>query len=158
MKKMPPFLLALLLLACSCAPEELCEEDSVSDMVVSFKTETSGLLSDTTIADLTIYGIREGQPTWLLYDSVTLSEILLPLDPHHDESEFVFQANGKTDTLGLKHQSEIYLISYACGFGHQFTLDPEMQYGEGMILKDSLINPEVNTSLEDIEAHIWLYF
>jgi len=158
MKKMPPFLLALLLLACSCAPEELCEEDSVSDVVVSFKTETGGLLSDTTIADLTIYGIREGQPTWLLYDSVTLAEILLPLDPHHDESEFVFQANGKTDTLGLKHQSEIYLISYACGFGHQFTLDPEMQYGEGMILKDSLINPEVNTSLEDIEAHIWLYF
>ena len=147
-----------MLLACSCAPEELCEEDSISELVVSFKTESGGLLSDTTIADLTIYGIREGQPTWLLYDSVTLAEILLPLDPHHEISSFVFQANGKTDTLGLNHQSEIYLISYACGFGHQFTLDPELQYGEGMILKDSLINSTVNTSLEDIEAHIWLYF
>ena len=158
MMKLSPFFLALMTLAWSCAPEELCEEDSISELVVSFKTETSGLLSDTTISGLTIYGIREGQPTWLLYDSVTFAEILLPLDPHHDASNFVFQANGKTDTLGLMHKSEIYLISYACGFGHQFTLDPDMHYGEGMILKDSLINSIVNTTLEDIEAHIWLYF
>ena len=158
MKKLPPLLLALMLLACSCAPEEPCEEDSISELVISFKTETNGLLSDTAITGLTIYGIREGQPTWLLYDSVTFAEILLPLDPHRDESHFVFQANGKADTLGLMHTSEIYMISYACGFGHRFTLDPDMQYGEGMILKDSLINPIVNTSLEDIEAHIWLYF
>jgi len=156
--KAPLLLLVLSLLTFSCAPEEVCEEDSVSELVASFKTVSEGLNTDTTISELSIYGIREGQPIWLLYDSLSLSEILLPLDPHHDFSRFVFQEGGQTDTLTLTHSSEVYLISYSCGFGNQFTLDPDIQYGEGMFVKDTIINPLVNTSLEEVDTHIWLFF
>lgn len=150
--------LGLALLAISCTTQELCEEDSISELVASFKTITGGLVSDTTISALTVYGIRDGQPTWLLYDSMTYSEILLPLDPHHDFSHFVFQTGEKTDTLTLPHSSEIYLISYSCGFGNRFTLDPDIQYGVGMFVKDTIINPLVEASLEEEDTHIWLYF
>ena len=158
MMKVPLLFLGLILLACSCTTQELCEEDSISELVASFKTETAGIVSDTTISALTVYGIREGQPIWLLYDSVSYSEILLPLDPHHAYSRFVFQTGEQTDTLTLNHNSEIYLISYSCGFGNQFTLDPDIQYGEGMFVKDTIINPIVNTILEEADTHIWLYF
>jgi hypothetical protein len=151
-------ILVLCLLAISCAPEEVCDEDSVSELVASFKTEAEGTVSDTSFTALTVYGIREGQSIWLLYDSVNYSEILLPLDPHHDFSRFVFQVNDGTDTLTLTHSSEVYLISYSCGFGNLFTLDPDIQYGEGMFVKDTIINPLVNTSLEEVDTHIWLYF
>jgi hypothetical protein len=149
--------LVLILLALSCTTEEACEEDTISELVAVCKTEKEGAVVDTALPDLSIYGIREGQPTWLLYDSVTRSEILLPLDPHHDYSRFVFQAGEHTDTLILHHRTEIYLISYSCGFGNLFTLG-DIQYEAGWIVKDSIIHPVVNTSLEEIDSHIWLYF
>jgi len=148
----------LLLLSISCSPAEPCEEDSISELLALFKTETDGEVIDTTIANLRIYGIREGQPTWFLYDSVSVSEIILPLDPHHEFSNFVFIANGFSDTLALSHSTEDYLISFSCGFGHLFTLDPSPVYQGGMIKKDSIINPVVTTSLEEDETHIWFYF
>ena len=158
MKQALPFLL-LIFLAISCTTQDICDEDSISELVASFKTQSDGIVSDTSLSALYVYGIREGQSTWLLYDSVLVaSEILLPLDPHHTYSRFVFQVNEETDTLTLNHSAEIYLISYPCGFGNQFTLDPDIQYGEGMILKDTIINPIINTSLEEVDAHIWLYF
>ncbi len=154
----PLYLLILMLLAFSCTSEELCEEDSISELVASFKTETDGIVSDTTISNLRIHGIRADQPTWFLYDSIEASEIHLPLDPHHDHSSFVFIANGMSDTLSIPHSSEDYLISYSCGFGKLFTLNPDTSSIGGMIQRISLINPIVNTSLEEEETHIWLYF
>jgi len=156
--KAPLLFLVLFLLASSCTTLEPCDEDSISEMVASFKTETGGSVIDTTVSALTVYGIREGQSIWLLYDSISESEIFLPLDPHHDFSSFVFQTGEKTDTLTLPHSSEIYLISYSCGFGNQFNLETDIQYGTGMFVKDSIINPIVNTSLEEEDIHIWLYF
>jgi hypothetical protein len=149
--------LCLALFACSCTTQDVCEEDSISELVASFKTETGGILHDTTLSALKIYGIREGQDIWYLYDTVSGSQILLPLDPHHDASRFVFQTTGQTDTLTLGHSSELYLISYACGFGQLFSLG-SIQYKGGMIVKDSILNPVISTSLEKDEIHIWLYF
>ena len=156
--KAPLLFLVLILLASSCTTLEPCDEDSISELVASFKTETDGSVIDTTVSALTVYGIREGQSIWLLYDSISEDEIFLPLDPHHDFSSFVFQTGEKTDTLTLPHSSEIYLISYSCGFGNQFSLETDIQYGTGMFVKDSIINPIVNTSLEEEDIHIWLYF
>ena len=136
----------------------MCEEDSISELVAVFKTQTGSEVKDTIISNLRIYGIREAQSIWFLYDSVSASDILLPLDPHHDFSSFVLQANGFSDTLTLSHSSEDYLISFSCGFGHLFTLEADPAYGGGMIKKDSLINPLVSTSLYEDDIHIWLWF
>ena len=154
----PLFVLGLILLAGSCTTQEPCDEDSVSELVAVFKTETGGEVRDTTVSGLSIYGIREGQSTWLLYDSLSLSKILLPLDPHHDFSRFVFFTSIQSDTLTINHSSELYLISYSCGFGSQFTLDDYNQYATGMFTGDSTINENVNSSLEQEDVHIWLYF
>lgn len=154
----PLIYLALILLLSSCSTTELCDEDSISELVAVFKTETGGELLDTTLSNLRIYGIREGQATWFLYDSVSLSSVFLPLDPHKDHSSFVFLANGFSDTLTLTHSSEDYLISFSCGFGKLFTLEGDPSYEGGMIRKDTLINPVISTSLEEDETHIWLYF
>jgi hypothetical protein len=150
-------ILGLTLFAFSCTTKELCEEDSISELVASFKTVSEGLVTDTTISGLQVYGIREGQDIWFLYDTVPGSEILLPLDPLHDFSRFVFQTGGQSDTLTLQHHSQEYLISYSCGFGKLFDLD-EIQYRGGMFVKDSIINSQISTSLEETETHIWLYF
>ena len=158
MMKASLLFLGLILLAYSCISEELCEEDSISELVASFKTESGGVVSDTTISTkLSVYGIREGQDIWFLYDSVQDSEIFLPLDPHHDFSRFVFQTAEQIDTLTLTHSSQEYMISYSCGFGMQFTLEG-IQYEEGMFVNDTIINPLINTSLEEGDTHIWLYF
>lgn len=156
--KVPLLFLGLMLLALSCNTQETCEEDSISEIVALFKTETEGIVSDTTIDNLRIYGMRADQPTWFLYDSVSESDILLPLDPNQDQSSFVFIANGYSDTLTLSHSSEDYLISFSCGFGKRFTLGSGTSYEGGMIVNDSLIYPDVNTTLEEDEIHIWLYF
>lgn len=161
MMKPPLLFLLLSLLAFSCTSQDICFEDSVSELVASFKTETNDIVSDTTISGVTVYGIREDQPIYLLYDSIDVSEIILPLDPHHNYSNFVFQVNNEADTLKLTlkltHSSEVYLISYTCGFGNLFTLN-DIQYEEGVIVKDTIINPLINTSLEEVDEHIWLYF
>lgn len=154
----PLFILVLILLASSCTTLEPCDEDSVSELVAVFKSETGGELNDTTVSGLSIYGIREGQSTWLLYDSLSLSKILLPLDPHHDFSRFVFFTSTQSDTLTINHSSEIYLISYSCGFGMQFTLESDIKYGTDMIAGDSILIPNVNSTLETEDTHIWLYF
>jgi hypothetical protein len=158
MKQALPLLL-LFFFALSCSTDDICNEDSISEVVASFKTQSDGIVSDTSLSALYVYGIREGQSTWLLYDSVLVaSEILLPLDPHHTYSRFVFQVEEKRDTLTLLHSSEIYLISYTCGFGNQFALDPDPEYGGGMILNDSILHPIINTTIEEFDANIWLYF
>lgn len=157
MMKPPLLFLLLSLLAFSCSTQDICNEDSVSELVAGFKTESGGIVSDTTISGVIVYGIREGQPIYLLYDTIDVSEIILPLDPHHDYSRFVLQVNDEADTLTLTHNSEVYLISYSCGFGNLFTLD-NIQYDEGMIVKDTIINQLIDTSLEEVDEHIWLYF
>jgi hypothetical protein len=149
--------LILALLAFSCTTQEVCEEDSVSEVVISCKTESEAGLSDTIVPGLRIYGIREGQSIWFLWDTVNQSTILLPLDPHHAFSRFVFETDEKTDTLTLNHSSQDYMISYLCGFGNLFTLE-EIQYVGTMFMKDTIINPKVNASLEEVDTNIWLYF
>ena len=155
----PLLYMLLFLLAISCSPAEPCEEDSISEVVAVFKTETGGEVKDTTISKLWVYGVRDNQAIWYPLDSVTSSGILLPLDPNNDHSSFVFATKGFSDTLTLTHSSEDYLISFSCGFGKLFTLDPNpADYKGGMIKKDTLINPLVSSTLEEDETHIWLYF
>lgn len=157
------FFLSLALLAFSCTSQEVCEEDSMSNVVVSCLTESEGILSDTIVPGLRVYGIREGQPIWFLWDTVENSTILLPLDPHNAFSRFVFETDEKSDTLTLNHSSQDYLISNACGFGNLFSLEEILHMGR-MFVKDTIINPSVGASLgefeqiEELEPHIWLYF
>lgn len=153
------WLFFVILLTVSCLTQEVCDEDSQSKMVVRFKTGDLKSEVDTLISGLTLYGIREGKADSLLYDSVTTSRIELPLDPHHSFSRFVMRINEISDTLLLIHNTGFYLMSYTCGYGAVFTLDPDSIFHGGNLIYDLKIQDAViDAAMEQDEEHLWLYF
>lgn len=149
--------LSLLLFISSCVKQDICDDDSQSYLVAGFKTlNADDEVTDTTLADLSIYGIREGKTDSLLYDSVSVSEVGLPLDPNMDFSHFVLSNGISHDTLQLTYTSEIYLVSYTCGFAVRFTLDQYRNTGS-WIGDMELISGEIDAELESNETHLWIY-
>lgn len=150
------FLFLFIFLAAGCVSVEVCEDEYVSELVASFVSEEDGEVSDSTVSALTLYGIREGLSDSLLYDSISASGFVVPLDPHNDVSRFVLQIDTLIDTLSVYHDHEVYMISYNCGFASMFTLD-QIETSGGAILKDTIINEMIDAEYESDEEHIWLY-
>ena len=143
----------------SCLTQEVCDDNSQSELVARFKTEVSETVSDTIISGVSIYGIREGKPDSLLYDSSEVSRIVLPLDPHHTYSRFVMNINEISDTLTLVHNTGFYLMSYNCGYGAIFTLDPDsIDHGGHLFYEIIIKDAVIDTDTEPDEEHLWLYF
>ena len=145
------------ILVTSCATQEFCDEESQSELVVRFKTLESTISSDTIMSEVTIHGIREGQSDSLLYDSISGSRFLLPLDPNHEQSRFVLNMNENNDTLVVIHRNEVYMISYTCGFATLFNLE-NIDYYSQIIKNIDIFEPMVNAALEQNEEHIWIYY
>ena len=150
-----PFI--LLIVIASCATQDVCDDDSQSILVARFKSTATGGITDTIVPGISIYGIREGKPDSLLYDSSSVARVELPLDPTNDQSRFVMTVAEETDTLVLIHSSEAYLISYSCGFASRFTLVDFTATGE-MIVDTELISASIDAELESNEEHLWIYF
>lgn len=149
--------LSLLLLTTSCATQEICDDDNQSYLAAKFRTKEGGEERDTILGGLSIYGIRAGKSDSLLYDSISISEAQLPLDPNNDITSFVLSNAIQQDTLFLTHSSEIYLISYTCGFASRFSLEEYTASGNWLkeiILKDS----EIDAILENDDEHLRIYF
>lgn len=149
-------LLIVLSLTAGCFTVEVCDESNDSELVAKFKTRHDGVTADSTVASLTLYGIREGMNDSLLINAVPSSGFEVPLDPHYDFSRFVLQINEQTDTLTVYHHHESYMISYTCGFGNLFTLE-NIGPGSGIIKSDTILNDMIDAENEDDEEHIWLY-
>ena len=151
-------LLTLLLLLPSCATQDVCDDDNQAYMVTKFKTiEDDGLIGDTILSGMTIYGIREGKADSLIYDSISMSKAVLPLDPNNDITRFVLSNGISMDTVILTHSSEVYLINYTCGFGSRFSLE---QYTSAWdwILELELREGKIDAELDTDEEHLWIYF
>lgn len=151
------YLLTLLLFIASCGTQDVCDDDSQSLLVVRFKTLEANEISDTIMEAMSIYGIREGKADSLLYDSLSLSRMELPLDPNQDFSLFVLSNGLRQDTLQITYSSEAYLISYTCGFAVRFTLD-QFTSSDSWISDMVLIEGEIDAELESNEEHLWIYF
>lgn len=151
---LPFFSLVLLI---SCTTLDICDDDNQSELVARFKTIESTIISDTIMSGVTIHGIREGQSDSLLYDSVSVSGILLPLDPNHEQSRFVLNMNEQKDTLVVTHRNEVYMISYTCGFATLFNLE-NIDHTSMMIKNIEIIDPVVDAELVQDEEHIWIYY
>ncbi len=149
-------LFILFFLAAACVSVEVCDESNDSELVAKFKTLHDGVAADSTVASLTLYGIREGMSDSLLYNAIASSGFEVPLDPHYDFSRFVLQINEQTDTLTFYHKHESYMISYTCGFGDLFTLE-NIGLGSGIIKSDTILNDMIDVENEENEEHIWLY-
>jgi|GEM_PF-1004711 len=147
----------LLVLLISCVTQDICDEDNQSELVVKFKTGSLTNAADTIIADVTVYGIREGKTDSLLYDAASVSRILLPLDPGHGASHFVCRINDQSDTIGIGHDNEAYLISYTCGFAMMFHIR-EIHHTTHVISHAEVIESQVDAELLKDEEHIWIFF
>jgi hypothetical protein len=151
--------LALLLIttAVSCVTREICDEDNQSELVARFKMEAEGTVSDTVLNSVSVYGIRSGEEFNVLYDSVSASRIVLPLDPNGTSTAFVIHVGGMADTLAIQHDTEYYLISYTCGLAALFTLE-NIEHTGKVILGTEVINSVIDAEMEQNEEHLWLYF
>ncbi len=157
--KLGLFLIAVLFTMVSCITTEVCDNNSQSELVVRFKTDVSETVSDTIISGVSIYGIREGKPDSLIYNFSEISRAVLPLDPHHRYSRFVMKINEISDTLTLLHNTGFYLMSYTCGYGAIFTLDPDsIDHGRKLFYDIKIIDAVIDAATEQDEEHLWLYF
>ena len=150
-------MLAPLMVLLSCATQDICDDNNQSLIVAKFKSTSTGQVTDTLVSGISIFGIREGQPDSLLYDSVTLGSIEVPLDPNRPQSVFVISAGLKTDTFTVRYSSEVYLLSYSCGFAALFMLEGIETRGE-LIRDAEIISKSVDAETETDEEHIWIYF
>ncbi len=150
-------LLILLLFIASCATQDICDDDSQSYLVARFKTLEDGSITDTIMDAMSIYGIREGKADSLLYDSLSMSVMTLPLDPNNESSMFVLSNEVRQDTLLLSYTSEAYLISYSCGFAARFTLEQFTNSGS-WVSDMQMIEGVIDAELETNEEHLWIYF
>ena len=150
-------LLILLLFIASCATQDICDDDSQSYLVARFKTLEEDNINDTIMDGMSIYGIREGKADSLLYDSLSMSVVELPLDPNNESSMFVLSNEVRQDTLLLSYTSEAYLISYSCGFAARFTLEQFTNSGS-WVSDMQMIEGEIDAELETNEEHLWIYF
>lgn len=145
------------ILVTGCISVEICDDDNNSVMVAKFMTMKEDLPADSTVASLSLYGIREGRPDSLLYNNQpSINAFEVPLDPQHDFTRFVLQLGEQTDTLELNHHQELYMISYDCGFGNLFTLET-VGYRTGMIKSAEIIDEIVDAETEVDDVHIWLF-
>jgi hypothetical protein len=145
------------ILITSCISVEICDDDNNSVMVAKFMTLKDELPADSTVASLSLYGIREGRPDSLLYNNQLATNIFeVPLDPHHDITRFVLQINEQTDTLELMHTQDLYMISYDCGFGNLFTIE-NIGISSGVIKSAEIKDEKVDAETEQDDVHIWLF-
>jgi hypothetical protein len=155
--KLRILLFMILLPVTGCVKVEVCNDDKDSLMVARFKTMKEDVPADTTVKVFSLYGIREGMPDSLIYDSLaTTNTFEVPLDPHQDVSRFVMHIGDASDTLVVSHHREIYMVSYKCGFATLFTID-QIGYSTGMIKSYEIRKAMVDAETEKNEEHIWLY-
>jgi hypothetical protein len=112
--------------------------------------------ADSTVASLSLYGIREGRPDSLLYNLEPTNTFEAPLDPHHDFTRFALQINEQTDTLELMHTHDLYMISYDCGFGNLFTIE-NIGISSGLIKSAEIKDEKVDAETQEDDVHIWLF-
>jgi hypothetical protein len=141
----------------SCASQEICDGNNQSELVARFKREVGGSAADTILVGISVHGIRPGKTDSLLYEDISASRIVLPLDPNQPFSTFVIGIDTLQDTLAIHYQTEYYLISYTCGFAALFTLE-EIGYSGSLIDRVEVIEPLIDADLVQNEEHIWIYF
>jgi hypothetical protein len=110
-------LFGLILGMAGCNINRPCEEPTEFPVVTGYYDSTG---ADTTLSDLTIYGM--GMEDSLLYDRDTLQSVSLPLNPFTDTTRFIMTFGVHTDTLNFFYQRNLRMINPECGFAIFFEI------------------------------------
>jgi len=113
------YIVALSFLLTSCFDAECIDETEAYVKVSLYSYETKKIASPDSI---TLYGV--GSET-KIYDNnkVFTSPALMPLKSYDNESTFVIEINGTTDTIRIIHSNFLNLISKECGYSMYHTID-----------------------------------
>lgn len=156
MKLARTILWLIFLLITSCSTLEVCDENTVAPLKAGFYVEGTMPPADSTLTGLTVHVIRGELPDSMLYDSVQLNSLELPLDPMHDQTSFTLSREQVSDTLTVHYRRSVYLYSYECGFAHSFTLD-SLVFDGSLVKRTEIIRPEVDLEMIEDEKNIRLF-
>jgi hypothetical protein len=152
-------LIVLGFIMAACTTLDICDDTGQADLVARFKYQVGEDVFDTIFSEISIYGIRENKPDSLLYDSISASKIILPLNPHEEVSSFVMEINDVTDTIHISHNTGFYLMSYTCGYASIFTLEEDpVEHDSTLFYGVEIRNAVIDAETIQDEEHLWLYF
>ncbi|MCA1755971.1 MAG: hypothetical protein LC649_00735 [Bacteroidales bacterium] len=126
-----------------------CSSDSCEEPVDAFINLS--LRSDTdpdaeAIDSVTVYGA--GMEEFLLYDTLSLSNIELPLFPGSESVSYIIRHGSFTDTVLISYTSELQFISKACGYSFFYTIR-EVNYTTNSINRILVINDYITPGYEE---------
>ena len=143
------FIISLLIFGMvSCNDGDRCYESVDTLMVTSFSV--NGFKQ---IKTLVINGVdRNDVGDTLVYDndSTLTKRYTLPLSLSADSTGFVLKANGKKDTLYIRHTMIVNFISENCGFAPYYVISG-FRYTKGI---DSVKTKDANVNPKSIEKKI----
>ena len=105
----------ILLLSCGDIPT--CLDIETSLVKIKFIDESG---ADKMITILSL-GAIDNQPGFPEYDSATVTNLSLPLNPGAQVTTFILEQENVTDTLALAYLAEAILISPECGLDAAFS-------------------------------------
>ncbi len=108
---------------------------------------------DTVLTDLYVYGV--GSENSLLYDSVSLNKLFLPLSMHSDTSMYLIKVKTLLDTIWFKYRRDLTYVSGDCGMAVEIELDTIWFTGR-FIDSVAIIQPFIryNENVENIKLYI----
>jgi hypothetical protein len=133
---------ALFLFSCS-NDVTLCESSTSAVLGLGFYQMQDGFAVDTLVPAAIIMGM--GNPD-SLYNEVSTSSVILPLNQNSDTSSFYVKpdSTGIGDTLSVVYTRKLHLVSPACGFVTYFHIDTLFTTYHN-IDSLSLESPNINT-------------
>jgi hypothetical protein len=135
-----------------CETSDICLSNQNSAQVGLYSA-FSKVDKDTVLTDLYILGV--GREDSLLYDSVSLNKLFLPLSMHSDTSTFLIKVKTLLDTIWFVYDRNLTYVSGDCGMAVEIELDT-VWFSDRFIDSVAIIQPFIkyNENIENIKLYI----
>lgn len=135
---------AIVMAALTSCSSESCEEpfDALVNLTLRSDTDPDA----ESIDSITVFGA--GMEEFLLYDTISVSSIELPLFPGSESVSFIIRHGSFTDTVMISYSSELQFISKACGYSFFYTVR-EVNYTTNSITRILVINDFITPGYEE---------
>ncbi|MGQ1787896.1 MULTISPECIES: DUF6452 family protein [unclassified Saccharicrinis] len=143
----------ILIYACEDESSDFCLSNQQS-VQAGFYSSYQSTDTDSSVSDVVIYSIGVDS---IPYDTVTVSDVYLPLNMHKDTSRFIIEINELKDTVSFVHQKELNFVSGECGFVFSFYLDTVLFSDVSFIDSVAIDYDEViyNENLENVKIYLY---
>lgn len=131
----------VLIPACS---SESCDEPYDALVNISLRSDAAPEIGR--IDSITVYGT--GMEESVLYDTLSLSLLELPLFPGAESLSYIIRHGSLTDTVTIEYTSEMQFISKACGYSFFYTIRG-VNYTTHSINRILIINDYITPGYEE---------